>query len=241
MFTVEHFIWIGICVVFIVGLTLLARKLKFSLKTANYIITGICLASELCKVFTHMEAGVNGGMVIKATALPLHLCSMLLFLIFYITFAKEEKYKPALKSFVTVASLIGGTLAILMATSGTKFNEPYSYQCFVYHAGLMWYAIYLIMTKNVDMGIKSYFRNITIISSLMICMLWVNGALKIYDTNFFFLVKPPVEGLPLLNLNNGWYVYLLTIVMLGIIFISLVHLPFIIKELKNKKSQNLND
>ena len=128
-----------------------------------------------------------------------------------------------------------------MATSGTKFNEPYSYQCFVYHAGLMWYAIYLIMTKNVDMGIKSYFRNITIISSLMICMLWVNGALKIYDTNFFFLVKPPVEGLPLLNLNNGWYVYLLTIVMLGIIFISLVHLPFIIKELKNKKSQNLND
>ena len=63
-----------------------------------------------------------------------------------------------------------------------------------------------------------------------------------YNTNFFFVVRPPVKGLPLLNLNHGWFVYFITLLCLGFIGITLVHLPFLIKEHKTlKQEKNSND
>ena len=67
-------------------------------------------------------------------------------------------------------------------------------------------------------------------------MLYVNGALSAYDTNFFYLTRPPMENLPVLNLDKGWYVYLLRLVSLGVVLISLFHLPFIISSERRKKA-----
>jgi uncharacterized membrane protein YwaF len=50
-----------------------------------------------------------------------------------------------------------------------------------------------------------------------------------------YLVRPPMEDLPYLNLNGGWYAYFLRLVALGMAIISLFHLPFIIGERKNNK------
>ncbi len=67
-------------------------------------------------------------------------------------------------------------------------------------------------------------------------MLYVNGALSAYDTNFFYLTRPPMENLPVLNLDKGWYVYLLRLVSLGVVLISLFHLPFILASERRKKA-----
>lgn len=67
-------------------------------------------------------------------------------------------------------------------------------------------------------------------------MLYVNGALSAYDTNFFYLTRPPMENLPVLNLDKGWYVYLLRLVSLGAVLISLFHLPFILASERRKKA-----
>ncbi len=119
-----------------------------------------------------------------------------------------------------------------MATSGTDFTQPFAYQCFVYHAGLLWWALYLICTKQVDLGKKAYLQNLAVLGSLLFVMLWINSALSVYDTNFFYVVRPPVEGLPLLNLDNGWMVYFLTIVCLGLVGVTIVHLPAMLRERK---------
>lgn len=145
--------------------------------------------------------------------------------------------KERLKSFLVPISLAGGTLAILMATSGVDFAAPYAYQCFVYHAGIIWYAIYLIATKQVSLGKEAYKSNLVILSSLVFVMLWVNSALSVYETNFFFLVEPPVDNLPILNLNNGWYAYFATIVILGLVLLTAIHLPALIKEARKTKAQ----
>ena len=62
------------------------------------------------------------------------------------------------------------------------------------------------------------------------------GALQAYDTNFLYVVRPPADGLPLLNLDNGWYAYFGALVLCGFVGITAVHLPFVIKEMiiKNK-------
>ena len=64
----------------------------------------------------------------------------------------------------------------------------------------------------------------------------LNSALKIYDTNFFFVVKPPAKNLPFLNMKKGWYVYFLRLVFCGFVGETLVSLPYIIRELRQKKA-----
>lgn len=239
MFTGNHFIWIAICLVIIGALTFCSTKFNFSFRTSAFIMAGVSLASELSKVFSHMNyvngVNVSDGMVIDAGALPLHICSIFIFLFFWLPFSKESKFRKYIINFFIPIGLIGATLSILMATSGVNFAKPFAYQCFIYHSVMIWYAIYLIQSKNTDLGIKSWITNLISTFALAIVMIWVNGLLAVYDTNFLFVVRPPVDNLPILNLNNGWYAYFFTLVAIGFVGITLVHLPSMIIEMKNNK------
>lgn len=241
MFTTEHFIWLGICAAVIAVLTVASMKLNFSFRTSAFIMAGVSLVSEVSKILSHMEF-VNGedcadGMVIDAGALPLHLCSLLIFVFFYLPFCKNEKHRSYLTSLVIPVGLVGSLLAILMATSGTDFTSSEAYQCFIYHAVMVWFAIFLVAKKYADLGVKAYVRNLVTVGCLAIIMIWVNGALQAYDTNFLYVVRPPADGLPLLNLDNGWYAYFGALVLCGFVGITAVHLPFVIRGFQMKRGK----
>lgn len=232
MFTTNHFIWMGICAVMIGLLLLLSLKLKFSRQRASLLMALIALASELCKIFTHIQEPSAGGGVLEPDALPLHLCSILIFLIFFCAFSHRQQLVDQTVSLCVPVALWGGPLAILMATSGVNFAKPFAYQCFLYHAGLLWWALHMLLTKQVDLGFKAYTRNLKVLGGMLVMMIWVNSALSVYDTNFWFVVRPPAKGLPLLNLNHGWLCYFLTLVGIGLFALSVTHLPAIIRERK---------
>ncbi len=232
MFSTNHFIWMGICAAIIgVGL-FVSLKFRFSYKTAARVMAFIALGSELCKIFTHIEEPEAGGGVLGPQYLPLHLCSILIFLIFYCAISNHQERVAKVTSFCLPVGIWGGLLAILMATSGVDFAKPFAYQCFIYHAGLLWWALYLLITKQVELGKKAYIQNITVLVCLLFVMLWVNSALSAYDTNFFYVVRPPADNLPLLNLDHGWLAYFLTLVGLGFVGVTLTHLPAMLKERK---------
>ncbi len=237
MFTTEHFVWISICIGIIAGLSYFSLKRKFSFRISAYIMAGISLVSEVSKILFSMEF-VNGmdateGMVLDAGALPLHLCSLLIFAFFYLPFAKEGKVKSFILSLIVPVGLIGSILAILMATSGTDFRNPEPYQCFIYHAAMTWFAVYLVATKQVELGKKAWITNLVALFSMAVVMVWVNSILQAYDTNFWYVVRPPVEGLPVLNLDRGWYAYFGTLILIGFIGVTAVHMPFMVKEAKD--------
>ena len=241
MFTKEHFIWIIICIVIIVSLLLLSIKLKLNKKQAILIMLVTAILSELLKIFTHVNLEYDGDALyrgyIDPGALPLHLCSIFVFVFIFLYFNKNEKLENKVISFFVPIGLFGAILAIIMATSGVDFAKPYAYQCFVYHSVMVYLALYFIITKQVDLGLKAYLRNLIVLFSLAIIMLWVNGALSVYDTNFFFVNRPPAKGLPLLNLDHGWYIYFLTLSILGILLETIISLPYIIKEKKHSKEE----
>ena len=60
--------------------------------------------------------------------------------------------------------------------------------------------------------------------------LTMNSMLAQYNVNYFFLRKPPVDNLPILNLNNGYFVYLAVLIAIAISLITIIHLPFMIKK-----------
>ena len=236
MFTLKHFIWLGICLIFIVGMIILAKKLKFSLKTSSLIMSIICIVSEVSKMMSDMQDNVAGGMSLDPRSLPFHLCSLMIFVVFYIFLAPDSKFKQTLINFLAAIGTIGSFMALIIPTNGVEFNEIGPYQCFVYHAGLMWFSIYLIISKNAKLDLKAYVTNISILSFLAFMMIYVNGALSAYGTNFFYVVRPPMDNLPILNLNHGWYVYFVTLLLVGITLMTLFHLPFIIKNRKKKEA-----
>ena len=244
MFSTNHFIWLGLCTLFIGGLLYSSLRFKFSFKIATYIVSGICIASELCKIFTHIDEIYEGdtlsGGVLGAQYLPFHLCSILIFFILYLNICKDGERLEKIKSFIVPIALLGGIMALLIPTSGVNFLKPYAYQCFVYHAGIIWYGLYLICTKQVKLGLHSYKSNMLYLFGIMFIMLWVNSILQVYDTNFFYLVRPPMENLPILNLNNGWFVYFISLITVALILFSLLHLPFIILERKERKNYKEN-
>ena len=236
MFTLKHFIWLGICLIFIVGMIILAKKLKFSLKTSSLIMSIICIVSEVSKMMSDMQDNVAGGMSLSPRSLPFHLCSLMIFVVFYIFLAPDSKFKQTLINFLAAIGTIGSFMALIIPTNGVEFNEIGPYQCFVYHAGLMWFSIYLIISKNAKLDLKAYVTNISILSFLAFMMIYVNGALSAYGTNFFYVVRPPMDNLPVLNLNHGWYVYFVTLLLVGITLMTLFHLPFIIKNRKKEEA-----
>ena len=80
-------------------------------------------------------------------------------------------------------------------------------------------------------------HNIGMLLLLAVAVLYVNGALSVYGTNFMYLVRPPMEDLPYLNLEQGWYVYFLRLLLLGLGLVSLFHIPFILHQ-KNTDSRS---
>lgn len=246
MFTTNHFIWMGICVVFITALLFISLKFKFDKKKAILIMVVIAIMSELLKIFTHIELeyAADGSLYrgyVGPQSLPLHLCSIFVFIFIFMFFNKNEKFEKIIISFFVPIGLFGATLAILMATSGTNFKAPYAYQCFLYHSGMIYLALYFIITKQVDLGLKAYARNLIMLFSLAIIMIWVNGALSVYDTNFFFVCKPPADNLPILNLNHGWFVYFLSLCICGVVLETVISLPYIIKERKKETTSKLKN
>lgn len=237
MFTIEHIIWIILCIAFIVTMTLLSTHKKFSLKLAGTIMVIIALVSETSKILSNMVESTKGGMHLKPGALPFHLCSLMIFVVIYITFSKESKFKKLLINFTAVMGTIGSFCAILIPTNGTDFTKILAYQCFVYHSGLLWFSIYLIASKNATFTFKTMIQNIIMLLCLVVITIYINSALSIYDVNFMYLTRPPMENLPILNLNNGWYVYFLSLMFLGLALTTAFQLPFVLVNKKKIKTE----
>ena len=70
MFTTKHFIWIGICILFILIMNHYAKKEDFTLQNACYFFMFICLLSETTKMMSDMIPSTHGGMHLNPQSLP---------------------------------------------------------------------------------------------------------------------------------------------------------------------------
>lgn len=238
MFTPLHFIWLFIVLVIVLTFVILNKKFKFSFDTLLNILLSTMLLSEMTKILCNMNT-LENGTYLDPGSLPFHLCSVQIFLAVALKiFVKKEKTKNVILSFMVPTMIVGAIPALLIPTEGVAFNEtPQIYEYFIYHAVIMAFGICIIQNKEVVFDGKALVRNLIFLSSLALVALWINSILQIYETNFFYLAKPPMDNLPLLNTNNGWGVYFITIILLGATLLSIFHLPFIIINNKRRKEE----
>ena len=82
-------------------------------------MTAICALSETNKVMTGMVDSPGGGMHLDPLCLPLHLCSLLIFAVLYITFGRDGRPKEMWIDFTAVMGTLGSFCAIMIPTNGT--------------------------------------------------------------------------------------------------------------------------
>lgn len=238
MFGTEHLIWLAVCVVAIVAGSILAVKKQLSLKTALTILCAICVVSEVVKIFCVLisEERVNEyGVFIKETDLPFHLCSMQLFFAFIARFTKNKKIQDFLLMFMMPTCALGATAALLLPTITHSFTNIRTYQYFLYHAGLIWFAATAIPRFKIKLDFKAYLKTIVALLVLVMLCFYINGFTQC--TNFMYVSEPPLDGLPILNMDNGWFVYFISYMALALVLITLFFTPFWIYYAVKKKKQ----
>ena len=226
MFSVNHFIWLAIVLVTIIGLLVLQKTKKIKNDTIITYMFIMSIISELIKIFSNLIQTSEGGTVLDPADLPFHLCSIQIFFIFALKFLiKTEEGKQKLLGFMAPTMLVGGALALFIPTVGVKFTKLQVYQYFIFHANIITFAIYVLKERLVNYTWKSFFRNISYLGMVALIATWINSLLSVTNpkVNFFYLCRPPMENLPILNLNNGWFAYFITLVLIALIFMFLFH------------------
>ena len=231
MFTTLHFIWLAICASIITVSVVLAKKFK---PKTEFLLTLLCIAcavSEVVKLFAGLIAEENfnesyGGNFIKLSDLPFHLCSIQIIFAFVAKFTKKESVREFCLTFMMPCCILGGIMALLIPTNGVTFTSARTYQFFLYHAAIISFSLALIAIKGVRLNFKTYLRTLLTLAVLVIFSFYINGLTQ--KTNFFYVSKPPMKGLPILNLDNGWFVYFLSYLALALTLFTLFYVPFFI-------------
>lgn len=237
MFGLVHLIALGVSFAIIVLAILFVDRISFDKLLKILLYGGII--SETIKVFVYIIINTDnyGGMgYLPKTDLPFHLCSIQIIFIFILNFSKNENLKRKLLAFMLPSCLIGGFMALLIATSSSRSIPWITVQYFGYHTMITCFSIYLIKTKEIKFNIKDYFDALKLLA--LFCFIaiylnsWINdGSNKI---NFMYVVAPPQDGLPFLNMNQGWFVYFIRYALVALVSVSLVYIGPIIRALKKE-------
>lgn len=239
MFTTNHFIWLGVIALLIAVTLITLKKVNVSNCTVGKGVMLLLILLKLFHVALSMKESEHGGYIVNQTQLSFHLCSIMIYTIIFVNVIKNEKVVQTLKSFMVPCLFIGALMALLIPTEGVDFARPRVWQYMLIHGVLVFYGIYLAAVEKVDLSFKAYFNNLKLLVCVTALAFLMNSVLEQYATNFLFLRVPPMDNLPLLNLDNGWYVYFITLAIIACVLMLLVQLPFMLLNKHNQKKEEL--
>ncbi len=238
LFGTRHLVFVAISIVLIVVLYYFARRL--SIKQASRLLLYIGICSEIVKLFYYIQANEDKfGGVLPKTDLPFHLCSIQILLILVVNLAKSERLKRLIFSFMMPSCLFGGIAAILIATASARSTIIISLQYFLYHIAITVFALRLLTDKEMKWRVGDMLNCFKLLLVMMFFAIYINSV--VYDgvsnINFMYVVGPPQEGLPYLNKDHGWLVYIVHYAILVVFCVALCYIKAIIDTIKERKQQ----
>jgi hypothetical protein len=186
---------------------------KWSLEKLTKVLFSIGILSELIKVFYYIVSNeaVYGG-ILPRTDLPFHLCSIQILFLAVIRFLPSQKVRELLLSFMIPSCLLGGIAALLIATT-SSLNGGWilTVQYFGYHSAIVAFALILLTTNAIELTVKHYLNCLKFLVGLLLFAIYINSILYdgVSNINFMYVASPPQQGLPFLNEEKGWLVYIL--------------------------------
>ena len=239
IFGPKHLIILAISVVALIAVYLVMRRMTLVSVCRMVLYCGI--VSEIIKIFYYIirNEETHGGVLPKSD-LPFHLCSIQILLIVIVTTVNSEKIKRMVLSFMMPSCMCGGVAAMLIATSSSLNGMLIlTFQYFGYHALISAFGIYLLTSKEFGVTYKDYFSCLKFLLIVMFFAFYINSI--VYDgvsnVNYMYVVSPPQSGLPFLNEEHGWLVYIVHYAFLVITCLTLCYIKPIIKALRSRISK----
>ena len=232
MFSLGHFVWLGVLSAIIAIVMIIIKKRNVSTNTVGKAVLYLLVVLKIFHMALSMKQMPDGSYVLNQTQLSFHLCSIMIYCVILINVVKNEIFVSTIKSFMVPCMLIGAAMALLIPTEGVDPSVPRVWQFMLIHGVLVFYGLYLMLIEKVDLSIKAYITNLKLLVLVTVLAFLMNSVLAEYNTNFLFLRNPPMDDLPILNMNNGWYIYFITLAFIACALLFLVHSPFIFRKKK---------
>lgn len=175
----------------------------------------------------HLWNIVNGMWTLD-TMLPLHMCSILIWLSGYMLITKNESIYP----FVYFMGIGGALQAVLTPESGIYGFPHFRYiQTVTNHSLLILSAIWMTVVEGYRPTWKSLLRVMLVANVYMAVVFVINLGL---GSNYLFINhKPPTASL--IDLLPAWPYYIPFLELIGLATFTILYLPFAIKDLVAKK------
>jgi hypothetical integral membrane protein (TIGR02206 family) len=224
LFGTAHLVALAIIVLVNLSLILIRRNPSQKLRTILRYSIGI----ELVVVETswHLWNYFTGQWTIQ-TMLPLHLCSMFVWLSAYMMFTRNTKIYP-----IAYLLGIGGATQALLTPDAGIYGFPHFrfWQVMLSHGGIVLAAMYMTLMENK----RPYFKDIGRIflygNGAMIIIGLINWAL---GSNYMFIAHKP-ETASVIDLFPPWPWYIIFIELMGLAVSLILYAPFGIGDLIRK-------
>ena len=206
-FKLEHFMFILISVLIGVGLCfLLRKKSKKTIKTVLIILWAIAVAVEVgyyaVEYYISFTDPENHPFNFR-TMLPLHSCSMFMYIFPFAIWAKHDFVKRAASNFLVVVNMIMGFITLFVGCPGPGWStfSFHGQQILIYHALIFIVPLIMVVTNYYDLQKNDYRFGIGLFLVLA-TMMWIFDAISgsdyfyIYDGKNFGVLYEISENVP---------------------------------------------
>jgi hypothetical integral membrane protein (TIGR02206 family) len=220
MFDRVHLITLGIILLF--NLSFIFLRNSLSARHRHIFRIGVAVILLINEGAWHLWNLLAGSWSVQ-TMLPLHLCSVFVFLTSYMLLTRSS----AIYEYAYFLSIVGAMQALLTPDVG-RYGFPHFryFQTFISHGLLFSMPIYFTIVEGFRPTWRSVVRVLVGMNLYMLFVGLVNWAI---GSNYLFIAHKP-ETASLLDLLPAWPWYILTIEAIGILLILLLYLPFFIKD-----------
>ena len=238
LFSIQHLMFLAVTVpIAAIIASFLAKKLGFN-KKVIWVCAIIGLLCELLRIVFFIEGSTADGFRLPGHQLPLNACPFQVVLIVILALSQKPEEHRKLLSYMYPMMVCGGFLGMLLAGEALSYHglsDFATYRFFFYHMMVISLGLYLYLSKPFQYSIREYGTSMFLTFCSMFLGIWANAFFGWEPrANHMFIVRPPAEGLPILNLNHGWLVYLINLSWIGFVLITLCYLSVIIKAIKEK-------
>jgi len=162
------------------------------------------------------------------TMLPLHMCSLMVWLSAYMLFTKNYKIYE-----IAYFLGIGGATQALLTPDASGYGFPHfrAFQTFIAHGLLVLIPIYMTLVEGYRPTLQS-FKQVYIWTNIyMIPVFFLN---LLIGSNYLFIAHKP-DFPTLLDLLAPWPWYVLELEAVGFMILFILYLPFLIRDLRTKQ------
>lgn len=204
-FTLEHFLFIIVTILFAIGFCFLLRKKdKKVIKTVLIVLWAVAVGVEIgyYAITYYISINIEHHWNFQ-TQLPLHSCSMFMYIFPIAMWAKHPIIKRAANNFLIVVNMIMGFITLFVGCPSpgySVFSFP-GQQILIYHALIFVVPLIMVVTNYYDLKKNDYRFGIGLFVILALAI-WTFDAISgsdyfyIYDGKNFGVLYEISENVP---------------------------------------------